>query len=59
MYEAGNGHEFRFHKVGLMFDEWVVHGQPTARFGTAKKTALVCIGGTKTSMCLLHEILLE
>ena len=32
VYEAVNGHEFQFHKVEPMFDEWVAHGQPTARF---------------------------
>ena len=26
VYEAGNGHGFRFHKVEPMFDEWVAHG---------------------------------
>ena len=30
---AGNGHEFRFHKVEPMFGERAVHGQPTAHFG--------------------------
>ena len=32
VYEAGNGHSFRFHKVEPMFDEWAAHGQPTVRF---------------------------
>ena len=30
MYEAGNGHEFRVHKVEPRFDEWAAHGQPTS-----------------------------
>ena len=32
VYEARNGHGFRFHKVEPMFEEWATHGQPTARF---------------------------
>ena len=32
VYEAGNGHGIRFHKVELKFGEWVAHGQPTALF---------------------------
>ena len=36
MYEAENGHGFWFHKVEPMLDEWVAHGQPTARLGTVK-----------------------
>ena len=26
VYEAGNGHGIRFHKVESMFDEWAAHG---------------------------------
>ena len=32
VYEAVNDHEFRFHKVKSMRDEWAAHRQPTARF---------------------------
>ena len=32
VYEAGNGHGFRFHKVKPMLGEWAAHGQPTVRF---------------------------
>ena len=32
VYEAENGHGFRFHKVEPMLDEWAAHGQPIARF---------------------------
>ena len=38
VYEVGNGHGFRFHKVKPMYDEWAAHGQPTAWFGTAKNS---------------------
>ena len=30
VYEARNGHGFRFHKVEPMLGEWAAHGQPTA-----------------------------
>ena len=59
VYEAGNYHGFRSHKVELMFDEWATHRQPTARFWTVKKkTVPICMNWAKTSMCYLHEILL-
>ena len=32
VYEAGNGHGIRFHKVEPMFGEWAAHGQPIALF---------------------------
>ena len=32
MYEAGNGHGIRFHKVEQMCGEWAAHGQPTILF---------------------------
>ena len=32
VYEAGNDHGFRFHKVEPMFDEWAAHEQLIARF---------------------------
>ena len=32
MYEAENGHGYRFQKVEPMLDEWATHGQPTALF---------------------------
>ena len=32
VYEAGNGHGIRFHKVEPMFGEWAAHGQPTVLF---------------------------
>ena len=38
VYEAGNGHGFRFHKVESMVDEWAADRQPTARFGAAKNS---------------------
>ena len=43
LYEAGNDHDFGFHKVEPMLGEWVAHGQPTARLGTVKNSpGLVC-----------------
>ena len=36
VYEAGNGHGIRFHKVEPMFAEWVAHGQPTVLFWACK-----------------------
>ena len=38
VYEAGNGHGFRFHKVELMLGEWAAHGQPIAHLGTVKNS---------------------
>ena len=38
MYEAGDDHGFRFHKVEPMLGEWAAHGQPTACLGTVKNS---------------------
>ena len=37
VYETGNGHGFRFHKVEPMFDEWAAHGQLTTRLWDCEK----------------------
>ena len=42
MYEAGNGHGFRVHKVEPRLDEWAAHGQPNAGFGTVKISPGLC-----------------
>ena len=54
VYEAGNGHRFRFHKVEPMLGERAAHGQPTAQIGTVKNS-LGLLVGQKMSMCYLHE----
>ena len=38
VYEAENGHGFRFHKVEPMLGERVAHGQPIAQIGTIKNS---------------------
>ena len=54
VYEAGNGHGFRFHKVEPMLGERAAHGQPTAQIGTVKNSPGFLVG-PKMSMCYLHE----
>ena len=38
MYETGNGHGIRFHKVEPMFGEWAAHDSPLLCFGTVKNS---------------------
>ena len=38
MYEVGNGHGFRFHKVEPMLGERAAYGQPTTQIGTVKNS---------------------
>ena len=54
VYEAGNSHGFRFHKVERMLGERATHGQPTAQIGTVKNSPGLLVG-LKMSMCYLHE----
>ena len=42
VYEAGNGHGIRFHKVEPMFGEWAAHGQPTVLFWDCKNSPGLC-----------------
>ena len=46
VYEAGNGHGIRFHKVEPMFGEWAAHGQPNALFLDCKNSS-GCMNWTK------------
>ena len=54
VYEAGNGHGFRFHKVESMLGERAAHGQPNAQIGTVKYSPSLLVG-PKISICYLHE----
>ena len=54
VYEAENGHGFRFHKVAPMLGERAVHEQPTPQIGTVKNSPGLLVG-PKMSMCYLHE----
>ena len=40
-YEVGMAMDFGSKEVELMLDEGAVHGRPTYRFGTAKKSRLM------------------
>ena len=54
VYEARNGHGFRFHKVERMLGERAAHGQLIAQIGTVKNSPGLLVG-PQTSMCYLHE----
>ena len=54
VYEAENGHGFRFHKVEPMLGERAAHGQPTTQIGTVKNSPGLLVG-PKMAMCYLHE----
>ena len=54
VYEAGNGHEFRFHKVEPMLGERAAHRQRTAQIGIVKNSSDLLVR-RKMSMCYLHE----
>ena len=49
---AGNGHEFRFHKVKPMLGERAIHRQPTARLGTVKNSPDL-LDWTENGPCVL------
>ena len=55
MYEAGNDHGFRVHKVEPRFDEWAAHGQPIAGFLGLLKTVPGVVNWTK----IVHVLWLE
>ena len=56
VYEAGNGHGFRFHKVGPMLGERAAHGQPTNQIGTVKNSLGLLVGPKMVHMCCKQNI---
>ena len=51
MYEAGNGHGIRFHKVEPMFGEWALWNQCLVS-GLPTDSSLLCFGTVKNSPSL-------